>query len=56
MPEGLGEPQVLRLNRQMLFEGNVAPGRGEGDVFGLDIQVLRTVAAMVMANMGYAPA
>ncbi|OJJ85651.1 uncharacterized protein ASPGLDRAFT_34425 [Aspergillus glaucus CBS 516.65] len=43
VPEGLGERQVLRLNRQMLFGGDVAPGRGEGDVFGLDIQVLRTV-------------
>lgn len=36
MPEGL-EAQILRLNRQMLFGGNIAPGRGEGDVFGLDI-------------------
>lgn len=37
MPEGLEEPQILRLSRQMLLGGDIAPGCGEGDVFGFGI-------------------
>ena len=44
------------MTRRHFFGPHIAVGRQPEDIFELDVSVLRTVAAEVMAHMGYTPA
>ncbi|KAE8378314.1 hypothetical protein BDV26DRAFT_292411 [Aspergillus bertholletiae] len=52
-PSGPASGQTLRLTRQMFFGSNIGPDRSPNDAFFLELDQLRTVAAMVMSDMGY---